>query len=57
MKKMLPIGIISLFILLALCQTYAVAENTKLPRWVSKLHAKLNQTFQLLTPAVNSGHQ
>jgi len=52
MKKALPISMISLLIiLLAVHQTYAVAENTKLPRWVSELHVRINQTFQLQTKA------
>jgi hypothetical protein len=52
MKQVLPISMISLLIiLLSVHQTYAVAENTKLPRWVSELHVKINQTFQLQAKA------
>jgi hypothetical protein len=47
MKKVLPISLIALLILMAVNQIYAVAENIKLPIWFSELHVKINQTFQL----------
>jgi len=47
MKKILPISMISLLILIVVHQTYAVEGNANLPKWVNDLHLKINQTFQL----------
>lgn len=38
---------ISLLILIVVHQTYAVAGNANLPKWVNDLHLKINQTFQI----------
>jgi hypothetical protein len=51
MKKVLPIGIISLLILIGVYQTGAVAADKNLPRWINKLQARINQTFQLQVKA------
>jgi hypothetical protein len=47
MKKILPISMISLLILIVVHQTYAFAENTNFPKWVNDLHLKINQAFQI----------
>ena len=47
MKKILPISIISLLILILIHQPGAVAADKNLPRWINQLQARINQTFHI----------
>ena len=47
MKKILPISMISLFILILVHQVYAATENTDPPKWVNELRSRVNQAFQI----------
>ena len=47
MKKILPISLIALLILVLIHQTCAVAAEKNFPQWVKELQARINQTFQL----------
>ena len=47
MKKIVPIFMISLLILIAVHQTGAGSENIRLPKWINELQVRINRTFQL----------
>ncbi len=47
MKKILPISLISLLISIVVYQTGAVAADKNLPRWISELQVRVNQTFYI----------
>jgi len=46
MKKLLPLYITSILILIAFNQTGAFAGNTDFPAWISKLSLRISQTYQ-----------
>jgi hypothetical protein len=51
MKKILSISLIPLLILILVHHPGAAAENKIIPKWVSELKARINQTFRLQAKA------